>query len=597
LVGVLQSVPGLYIHESGGLGSAANVSLRGATPGQTLVLVDGVRLSDPTSTDNAPDLGSIAIGDIERIEVLRGPQSALYGSDAMGGVVQIFTRKGSGEPKKSLAVEGGSYGTLHTRGSASGGADNITYAFAIDLLHSDGFARYGYRISRPIVIGDGVTPLPPLPGSEPVDRGGFTGRVGYALGEGGEFEFGLAGNDNKIAFANPNAFAASNVFDPFNQSNSQNGRAYARYANTSLDGRLRNQVTLFGSAQNDVVAQTESCPEDFVSNCRTNYRGARYGGEYQGDLDLRAIGKLTFGLRNDTERADLSHDLPANLGGGHIVDAGAHQTTNSAFALHQFRIGDALDLSVAGRVDGVIGGQTFTTGRATAAWRISEIGGKIRASVGTGAKIASLYQRYSVYGSPTLAPEQNVGIDAGYDQTLLDGRLALSAGVFKNRYSNLIQFSAASACTPTQNALGGCYYNIGHAETRGVELSAKYDLVPEAWRAIASYTYLEAIDKATMQQLLQRPRNKGVGSLVFTGFKDLRLEGRVTVVSGVQDYGPLGPVGLPPYARVDAYADYKVNSNLTVFARVENLNDVRYEEVYNYGTAGRSVYAGLRLDW
>ncbi len=598
LVDVLQSVPGLYIHASGGVGSATNVTLRGSTPGQTLVLVDGVRLGDPTSTDNAPDLGTIAIGDVERIEVLRGPQSALYGSDAMGGVVQIITRRGAGPIKKSVTVEAGAYGTLHTRAAVSGGDKVATYAFSIDALHSQGFPRYGYRATHPIFLSDGVTPLPPLPGSDPTNRGGVTGRVTYTLGDANEAEFGFAGNGERIAFDNPYAAMTANVFNPFNQSTDWNGRVYSRLSNRAFDGRLRNRLTLFGTALDNVIAETESCPEDFGSNCRTNYRGQRVGAEYQGDLDLNIYGKLTFGGRTETERAVQSHDLPANLGGGHVSDFTGSQTTNSAFALHQFTLGDDFDLSLAGRIDSVVDGRSFTTGRATVAWRVAPTGGKLRASVGTGAKIPSLYQRFSLFGLATLAPEQNVGVDAGIDQPLFDDRLTVSATLFGNRYQNLIQFSNAPTCAPAQLALGGgCYYNIGRAQTRGVEFSAKADLVPDVWRVSASYTYMDAINQTTQQGLLQRPRHKSVGSLVYSGLKDLRLEGRLTVVGGVLDYGSTAPVRLPAYYRIDAFADYRINENLTAFARIENLNDATYAEVYNFSVAGRSVYAGLKLDW
>jgi len=419
---VLQSIPGLYIHESGGAGSLTNIALRGAAPGQTLILVDGVRIGDPTSTDNAPDLGGMALGDIERIEILRGPQSALYGSDAMGGVVQIITRKGKGPPRKTVSVEGGSYGTLRARGAVSGSTDAVSYALSIDVLHSQGFPRYGYRATHPIFLSDGVTPLPPLPGSDPTNRGGATGRASYSLGGASEIEFGFAVNSNKISFDNPYAVLPVDVFNPFNQSTELNGRAYSRFTNKMFDGQLRNQFSLFATALDNVVAETESCPEDFISNCRTNYHGSRAGAEYQGDLNLGDFGKLTLGLRNETERSNLSHDLPANLGGGRAGDFIGQQTTNSAYALQQFELGDRLDLSVAGRVDSVLNGRAFATGRATAAWRILETGGKLRASVGTGAKVPSLYQRFGPYGLASLAPEENIGVDAGIDQPLFENR-------------------------------------------------------------------------------------------------------------------------------------------------------------------------------
>ena len=603
----LQAVPGLYIHDGGGAGSTSNVTLRASNPGQTLVLMDGVRIGDPTGTDGAFDFGTLALGDIERIEVLRGPQSALYGSDAMGGVVQIITRKGEGPPRKSVAIEGGAYGTLRTRASISGGADTVSYAFSVDALHSDGFPRYGYRANHPVFLLDGVTPLPAAPGGDATNRAGVSGRVSYKLGEATEVEVGFSGSSNRLSIDNPYVFAPSDVFSPFNASKESSGQAYAKVVNHAFDGRLTNQLTLFGGALDRVIAQTESCPEDYVSNCWTNYRGVRVGAEYQGDLKLGGLGQLTFGLRNETERAFFSHDLPLNLGGGHVADFSGQQTTNSVFGLYQFTLFDRLDLSLAGREDSVVEGRSFLTGRATAAWRLNDSGTKLRASLGSGAKIPTLYQRYSVYGDPTLKPEENVGVDAGVDQSLLNDRLRLSASVFSNSYRNLIGFNSAvfdpgtgaftaPGCAPAQQ-MTGCYYNVGRATTRGVEFSATADIVPEEWRATASYTYMDAINKITSQGLMQQPRHKAVGSLVYTGVPKLRLEGRMTVVGGVIDFGSTAPVRLPAYYRLDAYANYRLDDHVTLFARLENLTDARYVEIYNYGVAGRSLYAGLKVDW
>ena len=134
VVEMLRSVPGLDVRERGGVGSTSYATLRGSNSGQTLILIDGVRAGDPTGTDGALDLGGLAVTDIERIEIVRGPQSALYGSDAMGGVINIITRKGAGPLRRSVALEAGSYGTLHSRGSVSGASDRLSFALSVDAL-------------------------------------------------------------------------------------------------------------------------------------------------------------------------------------------------------------------------------------------------------------------------------------------------------------------------------------------------------------------------------------------------------------------------------------------------------------------------------
>ena len=594
---VLRSVPGVDVHDSGGIGTATNVAIRGANPGETLVLIDGVRIGDPTATDGSVDFGNLAVTDIERIEVLRGPQSALYGSDAMGGVINIITRKGTRTPVRSVSIEAGRYRTIDTRASMSGGDDRWTYAFSIDALHSDGFPRYGYRIDRPIVIGDGVTPLPPLPPDDPTNKGGATARLSYRVSDDLTVETGLAAYGNMIRFDNPFAMIPSDVFSHYNHSNAEIFDGYSRVVADTFGGALRNQLTIFGNVTDRNIWEAEGCFDASFNafDCRSGYDGTRAGAEYQGDLKLGAFGALTFGARTETETAATSQSPDPN--DGSFIPIDAQQTTNSLFAQHRFTLWDRLDFSYGGRIDSIVGGQTFATWRATAAYRIDETGTKFHASVGTGAKVATLYQRFSQYGDPSLAPEQSVGFDAGVDQKLFGDRLTASVTAFDNRFRNLIDFGYAPSCTTAQNSLDGCYYNVGRAETKGVETAADVGLVPDEWRARASYTFMLARDLVTDTTLLQRPRDKATLSLIYTGFPKLEVETRLTLVGSRDDFGTVSTVELAPYAKLDLFANYKVDDSVTVFGRIENLTDARYEEAYNFGVAGRSFYGGVKVTW
>jgi vitamin B12 transporter len=598
LADVLRGVAGLDVDESGGVGAVTEVRLRGSNPGETLVLIDGVRIGNPASTDGSVDFGNLSAVDIERIEVLRGPQSALYGSDAMGGVINIITRKGGKTPHRSVTVEAGSYGTISTRASMSGGDDVWTYSLGVNALHADGFPRYGYRIDRPLTIGDGVTPLPPPPADDPTDKGGASGRFSYRLSQDVTIDAGFSLFGNAQRFDNPYAMIASDVFSHYNVSQTTIADGFVRATADSFGGLLRSQLTVFSNVSTSNIWETEGCYDASYNafNCRSGYQGARTGAEYQGDLKLGAFGGLTLGARTETETASASQS--PNPDDGSFTPIRARQTTNSVFAEHRLTLGDRLDLTLGGRIDAIEGGQTFETWRATAAYRIDETGTKLRASVGTGDKAATLYQRFSPYGDPTLAPEQSFGFDAGIDQKLFNGRVTASATVFDTRYRDLIDFADVPSCTPAQiNTVGGCYYNVGRAETKGVEVSADAIMVPDAWRARASYTYLDARDLETDTQLLQRPRNKGSLSLIYDGIAKLELESRLTLVGSRLDYGTTSTVTLAPYAKLDFLANYKFNDSFALFGRVENVTDARYEEVYNYGTAGRSYYAGMTYSW
>ena len=141
--------------------SLTEVRLRGGNPGQALVMIDGVPIGNVAGTDGSLDFGNLIALDIDRIEIVRGPQSSLYGSDAMSGVINIITKKGAkGKPVRTVTVEGGSYGTIQGRTSISGADENWTYSLGVSGMYTEGFPQYGYRVNRPLTIGDGVTPLP-----------------------------------------------------------------------------------------------------------------------------------------------------------------------------------------------------------------------------------------------------------------------------------------------------------------------------------------------------------------------------------------------------------------------------------------------------
>ncbi|MBI1979997.1 MAG: TonB-dependent receptor [Methylocystis sp.] len=601
---VLRGVPGLDVFSTGGPGTQTSVFLRGSTPGQTLVLIDGIRIGDPASTDGSFDFGRLIPTDIERIEVLRGPQSALYGSDAMGGVINIITRRGKGAPQGWAMTEGGSYGTSSSHASISGADAHGAYALSISGLHAGGFPRYGYRQQRPIVIGDQTTPLPPLPADDPTNNVGVTGRIGYDFTEDARIEAGLAGYDSAIRYDNPCAFNSWSVFDPFNHQHATFMQGYARLGADMFDKRLRNRLTLYANRGNRDVWATDACFDmlTFLSqNCRFGFLGGRRGLEYQSDVALGVLGLATLGARVETETAQSSREA-------WIVDSFApnfaEQTTWSGYAQHQFTFFDRLDISYGGRVDAVSHNRTFLTWRTMANFRIDEIGMRLRSSAATGAKTASLYQRFSQYGDPTLAPERVLGFDAGIDQSLFGGLATASVSVFANRYTNLVQFGKAESCTATQ--IFGCYFNVGRADTRGVEFSGEAGLVPGALLLRGSYTFLSArnldFDSDSIyagRTLLRRPRHKGMWSLIYTGLPGLELEARANVVGPAHDVDFIfnRRVMLAPYVRLDLFANYRLTDSLTLHGRIENLNNALYEEVYNYSTTARAFYGGVKYAW
>lgn len=596
----LREAVGVEVTPSGGPGTQTSVRIRGGDPGAVLVLVDGMRIGNVAATDGSLDFGNLTAVNIDRIEVLRGPQTALYGSDAMAGVINIITKKGtSGEPQRSVSVEGGSYGTISGRASMSGGDEHWTYSLGVNAMYTDGFPQYGYRINRPLTIGDGVTPLPPLPFGDPNTKGGANGNFSYKLSSTASIDFGFSVFGNGMRFDNAYAFVPADVFSPDNHSQSWIGSEFLRFNFATLDGALNNHVTFFENTTLNEVNQTEGCYDAFYDSftCRTTYHGARWGGEYQGDLSLGRYGSLIFGLRNEQEAASNSQN--PNPNDGSFAPISAQQVTNSAFLNYRATILPNLEATLGGRVDAVQGGSTFFTGRTTVAYRIDETGTRLHGSFGNGAKAPTLYQRYSQYGDPSLLPEQSIGGDVGFDQQILGDRVTLSTTYFNTYYTNLISFADAPSCTIAQVNLGGCYYNVNKARTQGVEVSGAADLLPGVLRARIGYTYTEATNLETNTQLLRVPMNSGSLNLVYTGIDKLEIAPRLLLVGPANDYSFAGGgnVVLAGYARLDILANYKLSDQYLAYLRLENVTDGKYETVYNYGAPGISVYAGLTHIW
>lgn len=598
---LLRQSPGLTINTSGGPGQLQNVLLRGAEARHTLVLLDGVRLNDPSSTGGEMDFSAISLDNVDRIEILRGPQSALYGSDAMGGVIQIFTKKGRSGHGGAISVEAGSYGAKETRANLHGSEGPVFYSLGISAFNTDGFSAIGYRIPRiagtlPPLEADGATRL----------SGDFN--IGWRASDVLTLEAGVSRTDNRAKIDSVGSYP-----DVPGDTRTILTRSYLSATHLAFDGMLRSKLTLF-STQTDRNLNTfyryDSGPSDY-SSTRFAYRGERMGAEYQGDLRLGDFGLLTLGARTERDKAGQSTGELYPDVTNETATVKARQTTNSAFGIWSKTIGENWNVSLGARLDDVSGadsikggrgGVTFGTWRATSSYLITQTGTKLRGSIGTGAKAPSLYQLYSEYGTNTLAPEKSLGLDIGFDQKL-NARLDFSASYFSNSFRNLIDFASTSPpCGASQyteyfgERYYGCYVNIARAKTKGAELELKASLIPEFVRLKAAYTHLNAKDETTGFDLARRPKHTARLALEYRPREGWMIEPRLTFV-GARFDAPGEKRPLSAYTRLDAYGEYRISENATAYVRLENLTNAHYENVFNYGTAGRSGYAGLRVKW
>ena len=542
---ILRTVPGITLTEAGGLGSQADVLIRGAEQQHTLVLLDGVPVSDTTSVRNTFDFRSISPELIEQIEVLRGPQSALYGSDAIGGVINIVTRQANRGMQASVSVEGGSYGTHTETLDASYGGDRFSVFGALSHTQSDGFSRRSEDDED-----DGVQ-----------QWSGFLRGTTY-FSEVLSLDVQLQGNDTETEF---DQSAANNLSTRTLQT--LNGSAQLRHA--IFDNRWVNTLKVYGGV-NDTF-------DDRGTSSDRTYDGRRLGVEWVSESDIGDYGTLLTGASMERQSAEQT-DAVAGL------QYRGSETYLAAFAMHQFSLTPNFHLSAALRFDDFDESGSFLTGRATAVYDITETETRLRASVGTGARAPSLFQRFSSSGNTDLVPDESISFDVGINQILFDGRLTVDIAGFYNQIDNMIDYDG----TIFQ------YRNITEAETYGVEVQGQTRLIPGQLDASAHYTYLVANDVTTGLRLQRRPEHEGQLSLTYYGIDKLSLTATATAVGGDWFNDDANTTQLDPYVRVDLNASYQAHDHLEVFGRVENLFDADYEERAGFNTPGLSVFAGIR---
>ena len=579
LVDVLREVPGVDITETGGPGSTTSVRLRGANSGQTLVLIDGIRVNDSSGVGGEFDFSNLIPAAVERIEVLRGPQSALYGSDAIGGVINIITKKGRETPEAALQIEGGRYGTANASGAVSGAVGPWFYALSGGAQRSDGFSRFGSRI--PLLEAQ----FGPLE-RDGFDRFGGYGRFGYDARQGFRLDFGALSTTLNSAY---DAAFGSVPDTPSNQRQRLH-QVYGKAELDNLDGALTQSLTVYANrtdrAFNDISFDGTAAPRTtFFTTSR--FVGDRLGIEYQARLKLAQFGSLIAGAKTEREESSGSIQEFLPVQGRVIPSPAGGQTTNAVFGLWQIPVDDRLNISAGGRLDDVTGIGTFATWRATAAYFIAHSGTKFRASAGTGAKAPSLFQRLDpTFGNRALSPETSFSFDGGVDQSLFDGRINLSVTGFSNEFQNLIDFDFAT----------NRFINIARARTNGVEFGLDAEIIDRYVRLKVAYTSLSAVDAVTKLTLARRPSDVARFSLIIKATDELTIEPSALVVS--QRFNSPGESDrLAPYVRFDLRADYQLDKHWNIYVRGDNITNRRYEEVLTYGVTGAAFYAGLKGKW
>ena len=559
----LRLVPGIDVINSGGLGHQTNVYTRGAGSGQTLVLVDMVEMNDPSSPNGAFDFANLMVDNIERIEVLRGGESSLYGSDAIGGVINIITKKGKGGPKFSLSGQGGTYNTFKTIGTASGQVKDVNYALSISETQSHGFSAAETLWNNP---------ERDLYRNTTVDgRLGWDVNKDLDVGASVRYNNGVTGLDGYDSI-NPEHPSAPVDILGYNQTTSE---IYTRgFSHLKLFDSFWEQT--FAVAYSNTNRQTSGSSYDYNNYL---YIGTKVKGDWQNILHLTNKNDLMIGVEDEE---DLFESQSAGIGENYAYNTQGYYVTD------RFTLFDRSFTTASVRyTDNSISG-SLPTWSITEALLIDEIGMKLKANYGTGFKVptlAELYMPISWGGNPNLKSETSNNWDIGFEQVFFNKGLQFGATYFNNVFNNLIQGNPT-----TQN---WTMENIGTATAQGAETFIQVqplDLL--TLRANYTYDYTRNLDDNT--QLVYRPQNKVNFETNYQLTSKINLN---LVVIAVGEKPGVSHINVPGYAIANLAGSYTVTKNVKLFSRIDNLFNKNYQEAYGYGTSGLAGFGGVTLSY
>ncbi|MYM55885.1 TonB-dependent receptor plug domain-containing protein [Thalassovita mangrovi] len=543
LAGALARVPGVSLSANGGLGSNTNLRIRGLDNSYVGVRIDGIDVTDPSSTQTSFNFGGFTTGALGRVEVLKGSQSALYGSEAIAGVIDITTPR----PQElgfsgKTTLEAGSFGTYSGSLSLAQKSDRGEIALTYSAVTSEGISARAGDTEKDGYDQQMLTLSARYDVSDVLTLGAS------ALWRDAEIEIDRSTTDN----------SGKNFTDQ------RGARVFAELATGAVNHTL--SFSKFTSERRDPGGYT------------TMFDGDRKQFSYLANAGLSNGAVLNFGL--DRTEESFASDF----------DTGAYDT-NSAFAELQLAPAGNIDLSLTARYDDhSIFGDNLG-GRIAGVWRMTDTT-TLRAVIGTGFRAPSLYELYSPYGNSGLQPEQSRSAELGIEHEF-GGTGVVKATAFYTEVDDLIAFDGAS----TACASGwGCYAQVpGTTVSKGVELAAQYD-VNDRVSVYGNYTYTDA--RTDGARLTRVPRHDLVLGL------EAALSARASGTLEVQHAAGIVPSPYAPvdhkvgdYTLVNLSVSYDVTDRAQAYLRVENALDEDYETAGGYNTPGRSVAFGLRAEF
>jgi vitamin B12 transporter len=589
----LTSVPGLNVVQTGGPGGQTSIFMRGTNSNHVKVMIDGIDISDPSTPNGAFDFAHLLTGDIERIEVLRGPQSGLYGSDAIGGVISITTKKGEGPPKVTATLDGGSFGTFNQAVALSGSQGEFNYSFNVLHLRSN---------STP------VTPLNLLAPGEQRNNDNYNNwtystRLGVNLSD--NLVVNLVGRytDAKLGFTGDDFVNFPTPAPEAMQDTQRNHQLFARgeIVWSLFDDRFKN---FFGvNYTNQWNWNLDPNPDSFtpfggVAPPTTNV-GVKTKYDWRGEVKVVPGQTLVLGLEDETEslRTDstgtvdpITFNFTQTTTTASTGDKAGYLELQSEFAKRFFLVSNI-------RYDDNESFGPHTTWRIAPVFIVPGTETKLKATYGTGFKAPTLTELYvnnpaiGQIANPNLLPETSIGYDFGFEQPLLNGQVSFGATYFHNNITNLIvsQFGPMSFT----------YMNVGMAQMYGVESFASV-AITDHLKVCGDYTYTHTRDEATGLGLLRRPANKASLAAIWKPTDRFSLSTTIVYFSSWVDVNRdtavfIPRLDAPSYTTVNLAANYEVDKYITVFGRIDNLFNRQYENPIGFMRPGFGAFAGIRV--
>ena len=581
----LRSLPGVAVNRTGGPGGLTQVRIRGAEGNHTLVLIDGIEANDTFNGEF--DFADLSTDNIERIEVIRGPQSGIYGSGAVGGVVNIVTNGGRGPLTFRAIGETGTFSTYAGSIGVSGGNDKAWGSISLDERRTDGF-----NISPVGSENDGAQ-LKTLN-----VRGGVQMFPGVLLDLTLRHTTKTGDRDTQAPFPDPSGIQ---VDDPatFHETS---WLGAARLTWESFDGHL---VQVAKATRNETERKDSSV--FFGTPSTTNNLGVREDYSYTSTyrIDTPALLSAHHYLTAYVEHENESFTPNSDFGFGFAAD-GIERTRslNAGAAEYRGEFADRLFLQGTVRRDdsNVFGG--FNTWRTAASLRLPEVALRPHASYGTGLKLPTMFESFgsvpgSYYPNPNLGPEKAEGWDAGVELTLVPGHAIVDVTYFNSELTDKIK-SFANCIPGPPPFFGACtaVNDPGVSPRQGVEVDSRFDLGSGLSLGLA-YTYTDAKTAKGIQEI-RRPKHSGRGDIGYVfdaGRASVNLSAQYVADNRDTNFGNFSTVTLDPYWLVNVAAAYKVTPGVEVFGRIENVLDQDYQEVYGFETAGVAAYAGVKFTY